>query len=165
MVISTKNNKPLERIYYRSDLDIGQEMPCGSRYAGVSDTTHGNFFTLSKDSGVKEWMGMISFTQNIKDLCGRYGSCQTTERALLDAISNNTEDGGWRGPTYAELVQLIGNKDAIGGFKAEDMWYLSITETMITSMYYHHFRDNYQGIADKMLANGSVRCVWSLPQI
>jgi hypothetical protein len=146
-----------------NEFKIGQVMPDGTVYAGISETTGTKMFAMPKDSGIMTWYNAIKFTQKLSDQYGYNGSKQATAEALDNP---KKDDGGWRLPTGDELNQLFENKDDIGSFDSTDPWHWSSSsfsdnDNLAQIQRFTVGRPNYGNDKDRVC---SVRCVRSEPR-
>jgi hypothetical protein len=136
---------------------IGQEMPDGTIYAGLSPETNQPMYTMPADAPLT-----MTFNQ-----ANGYA-------AQLDAHGHTD----WRVPTKAEMNVLFNNRAAIGGFKIvpdyeASAWYCS--NSLVASFYpftlpfgyqnpviqcaVQRFRDGSQDYYDSETHTTSLRCV------
>jgi hypothetical protein len=120
---------------------IGDTMPDGSIYAGVSPDTGKPMYTTPKDTGLcAEWRKAMDHA------------------AGLDAHGHRD----WRVPTQAELNVLFTNRAAIGNFDTTSSgpagWYWSATQHFAYDAWLQRFSDGYQDYNFEILA-ASLRCV------
>jgi hypothetical protein len=99
-VIAEKDAAEKERI---ANPEIGQIMPDGTIYAGISKDTGNKLFAMPEDATASmKW------------------------KAAMDYAANLEEHGhsDWRLPTIGDLKLLYNNRSLIGGFRTEDKWYV-----------------------------------------
>jgi len=122
-------------------LKIGEVMPDGSIYAGISPDTNAPMYTTPRDAfDQMNWHEAVVYAK--------------------DLIAYGHRD--WRLPTAAELDVLFINRAAIGNFdgtgEPPSGWYWSATDYLYFEARDQRFSDGYQGINMKTL-DSSVRCV------
>jgi hypothetical protein len=123
------------------DPEVGDKMPDGTIYAGLSPNTGKPMFTTPADASLTmKWKEAIDYA------------------AKLDAHGHQD----WRLPTKGELSVLFNNRAAIGGFNVTGSypagWYWSGTQNNKWSAWAQRFSDGYQFTNYKDLRS-SVRCV------
>jgi hypothetical protein len=120
---------------------IGDRMPDGVLYAGVSPYTRRPTYTTPADApGLYSWKKSAEYCY-----------------ALKMGVHH-----GWRVPTKGELHMLFQSRDAIGGFDISGSypagWYWSSSQFDYDSAWDQRFSDGNLGI-DLKLDGSSVRCV------
>lgn len=120
--------------------NVGDRMPDGTVYAGVSPETGTPIYTTPADApGLYTW-------KNGSDYC-----------SALEAGGHQD----WRVPTKGELHVLFQNRDAIGGFNISGsypaVWYWSSSQFDYDSAWDQRFSEGGQGINLK-LDGSSLRC-------
>ena len=122
-------------------LKIGDVMPDGTIYAGISPDTKTPMFTTMRDAP----------------------ECMTWHEAVRyakDLAAHRHRD--WRLPSPAELNVLFRNRAAIGKFDETGLpscgWYWSSAEYFYFEARDQQFSDGHQGVHPKIL-DSSVRCV------
>jgi hypothetical protein len=122
-------------------LKIGEKMPDGTVYAGISPDTGKAMYTTPADAPLT-----YTFNQSQK-YAGK-----------LDAHGHKD----WRVPTKGELNVLFQNRADIGGFDISGSnpagWYWSSSQTSYTGAWAQRFSDGYQGY-NYTLGVSSLRCV------
>ena len=125
----------------KSDVRIGDEMPDGTVFAGVSPDTGKPMYATPADAKLT-----YTFNQAQKYAAG------------LDA--HGRQD--WRVPTKSELNVLFQNRTAIGGFNETGSypagWYWSSTQSFNDNAWPQRLSDGYQLINFKV-NDSSLRCV------
>ena len=120
---------------------IGDEMPDGAVYAGISPDTGKAMYTTPADAP-------LTYTFNQAQ---KYAE-------KLDAHGHKD----WRAPTKAELNVLFKNRAAIGGFNESGSypagWYWSSSQNHDFIAWGQRFSDGYQGYNSKY-NDSSLRCV------
>ena len=121
--------------------NVGDRMPDGTVYPGVSPETGTPIYTTQADApGLYSWKKGAEYC------------------AALDAGGHRD----WRVPTKGELHVLFENRDAIGGFNISGsypaVWYWSSSQFDYDSAWDQRFSDGDQGINLK-LDGSSLRCV------
>src|SRR5262245_55261790 len=106
---------------------IGDQMPDGSIYAGISPDTGAPMFTSARDAPfTMNWHEAVSYARG------------------LHAHSHRD----WRVPTEAELNVLFNNRAAIGGFTGAKLlrpgWYWSASEQGYFDAKDQRFSDGHQ---------------------
>jgi len=120
---------------------IGDQMPDGTIFAGISPETNQPMYAPSSDAP-------LTYTFN-------------EAKAYAKKLD---EDGhqDWRVPTKAELNLLFNNRAAIGGFclAGDDLagWYWSSSPAASWGAWAQRFSDGSQGDSDKTFSV-SLRCV------
>jgi len=120
---------------------IGDQMPDGTIYAGISPVTNKPMYAPSSDAP-------LTYTFN-------------EAKAYAKKLD---EDGhqDWRVPTRAELNVLFNNRAAIGGFDVTGSdpagWYWSASPNLTWHAWGQRFSDGYQLILNKF-HHSAVRCV------
>jgi hypothetical protein len=111
-------------------LKIGDKMPDGTIYAGISPDTGEKMYAMPEDASL-----MMTFNKAKEYASG------------LEAHGHKD----WRGPTKEELVVLFNNRAAVGGFKKADLspshktgegWYWAFSEERVIAGNAH------DGVAD-----------------
>lgn len=120
---------------------IGDKMPDGTIYAGISPETNKPMYTTPKDAPV---------TMAFKE-------------AKAYAVKLNAHGHqNWRLPTKAELDVLYDNRAAIGGFDSTGSYpasyYVSSEQYDYWLVFFHRFSDGAPGIYPKTKLS-AVRCV------
>src|SRR5674476_923014 len=115
-------------------LKIGEVMPDGSIYAGISPDANTPLYTTARDAAFQmNWHKAVVYAK--------------------DLIAHGHRD--WRLPTPAELNVLFLNRHAIGKFNGTGLppsgWYWSSTEYLYFNARDQRFSDGYQGINMKTL--------------
>ena len=122
-------------------VEIGEVIPDGTIYAGVSPETGNAMFTTAADAPAT---------------CGFHEAQEYA--AKLDA--NGHLD--WRVPTRDELNEMYQNRAAIGGFEESGSdpggWYWSSSQSSYRNAWAQRFSDGYQDISRKYYYT-SLRCV------
>ena len=120
---------------------VGDRMPDGTVYAGISPDTNKPMYAMSQD-------GLLTYTFNEA----------TRYAAKLNAYGHKD----WRVPTPGELNVLFNNRAAIGGFDITGSnpagWYWSASPNYIWHAWGQRFNDGYQGF-DGEVNQSSLRCV------
>ena len=136
-------NSSLEDKMMRAEAmpQIGDKMPDGTVYAGLSPDTNKPMYTTPADAPLT-----YNFNQAQK------------YAAKLDAHGHTD----WRVPTKGELNVLFQNRDAIGGFDIYGSqpagWYWSSSQVNNFVAWDQRFSDGDQGI-DLKRDGSSLRCV------
>ena len=125
------------------DLEIGDKMPDGTIYAGLSPETGKPMYTTPADAALTmKWQEAMDYA------------------AKLDAHGH--ED--WHLPTQGELNVLFNNRAAIGEFNVSGSnpagWYWSGTQNNKWDAWVKRFRGGHQSNFNRGLYS-SVRCVRS----
>lgn len=120
---------------------IGDAVPDGTIYAGLSPETGKAMYTTPGDAGrTLTWKRAMGFA------------------ARLDAHGHRD----WRVPTRGELNVVFQNRGAIGGFKTSGSdatgWYWSSSQDVGDIAWGQHFSDGLQINYGKILES-SLRCV------
>ena len=120
---------------------IGDAMPDGSIYAGISPDTGAPIFTTPKDAPFPmNWHQGASYAK--------------------DLAAHGHRD--WRVPTAAELNVLFNNRAAIGGFTGARLlkpgWYWSSSEQRFFDAKDQRFSDGHQS-AHRKYHQSAVRCI------
>jgi hypothetical protein len=122
-------------------LKIGDVMPDGTIYAGISPDTNAPMFTTAKDA---------PFPMN----------WHTAATYARDLFAHGRAD--WRVPTSAELNVLFNNRAAIGGFTGARLlrpgWYWSSSEQRYFDAKDQRFSDGHQS-AHRKYHQSAVRCI------
>jgi hypothetical protein len=130
-----------------ASLRIGQELPGGEKYGGISPSSGKPFIVTAADAPLTmKWSEAMAYA------------------ARLEAHGHK----GWRRPTKAEFQHIFQHHAEIGGFNTRDGGtpvggaypglYWTSTENNISTAWYQRFSDGFQnGISKYNLL--SVRCV------
>jgi hypothetical protein len=125
-------------------LTIGDKMPDGTIYAGVSPDTGKKMFALPADAS----------------LTMKFNEAQEYAKTTNSQKAYGHDD--WRVPTKAELNVLFNNRAAIGGFDVSGSnpagWYWSATPSNKWNAWCQMFSDGDQN-ASYMVSLSSVRLV------
>jgi hypothetical protein len=120
---------------------IGDKMPDGTVFAGVSPDTNKPMYATAADA-------TLTMTFN------------AAKKFAAKLTAHGHKD--WRVPTKAELSVLFNNRAAIGGFNVSGSypagWYWSSSPNIIWYAWGQRFSDGYQYDDDKSIRS-SVRCV------
>ena len=121
--------------------EIGDAMPDGTIYAGLSPDTGEAMYTTPRGAGPPlTWKKALAFA------------------AGLDAQGHRD----WRTPTSSEMNHLFRNRAAIGGFdetrSGAGRWYWSSSPDVDDAVWGQHFSDGFQ-ISYGKLIDSSLRCV------
>jgi hypothetical protein len=124
-----------------AELQIGEKMPDGTVFAGISPDTKQKMYATPADA---------TLTMTFND-AKEYAS-------NLDAHGHKD----WHVPTKNELNVLFNNRAAIGGFNVSGSnpagWYWSASSYGEWDAWGQRFSDGYQLIGSKV-SHGAVRCV------
>lgn len=133
--------KPAFDVHRMSAPGIGQRMPDGTVYAGISPDTGRAMYTTPGDTGFHfEWATAMEYAR-------LFGACGRDD---------------WRVPTGAELNKLFTHCAGLGKFnrtgEVTNGWYWSSTENGSSHVWMQCFRDGGQRYTGKRDA-ASLRCV------
>jgi hypothetical protein len=123
---------------------VGDKMPDGTIYAGISPDTNKPMYTTWADA----------------PLARSFNSAKDYARTLNRQYAHDHDD--WRVPTKNELNVLFNNRAAIGGFNESgcdsDGRYWSSTQYCKSVAWGQCFSEGYQG-AGSIYTDSAVRCV------
>jgi len=133
--------QPKQSAANSNQLAIGDKMPDGTVYAGVSPDTGKAMFATPEDAPLTmKWKAAMKYAKD------------------LDAYGHQD----WRVPTKDELNVLFNNRAAIGGFNVTGSnpagWYWSSSTNDVWDAWAQRFSDGHQFFNYKDL-HSSVRCV------
>lgn len=136
-----KNNCQGSAASLGEEPKIGDAVPDGTIYAGLSPETGKAMYTTPRDAGrTLTWKRAMAFAARLD----AHGHCD------------------WRVPTKAELNVLFQNRGAIGGFETSGRnangWYWSSSKDVDDTAWGQDFSDGLQISYGKILGS-SLRCV------